>query len=209
MAATSGPNVKADVQAAGDAGDVNKQIAFGTPGTKAIPGYPGAEAHDTGKIWTSGNFEDVFLSKLGDEIDRAHGAAYATASGTSTALVVATPKKIATPTIGASLVEFTHANNRLTYTGARTRTFLVLGNTTVGSASSPSHYRISFYVNGNPTTWQALCNIQIGFDITHTTSVVGLISLGQNDYVELWIEDIANSQSLVVSYLQLVAVEIR
>jgi hypothetical protein len=106
----------------------------------------------------------------------------------TTSLSAATPAKAAGTTTAGDLSMFTHSNNRLTYTGASSVLVHVVAAFSVtnqtGGSSATTHYIAK---NGSELTETA-----IGRDVSSTAegamATVALVSLAQNDYIELWHE---------------------
>ena len=108
-------------------------------------------------------------------------------SPTATANATATPIKCAGATTAGSLNGFTHTSgNRLTYTGQATRTFEVISAFSM-SASAACSILFYFYKNGvlvpGAISARKVSNNDVG-----SAGLGGLVSLGTNDYLELWCE---------------------
>ena len=106
-----------------------------------------------------------------------------------TSLSANTPAKAAGTTTAMQLGDFTTTNNRLTYTGATTRTFQVgfAGTSSKGGGGSTLGI-YSIYKNGS-----AIPGILATRTIANATDrgafgMLGQIQLAQNEYIELWLE---------------------
>lgn len=117
---------------------------------------------------------------------------------TETTLSAATPAKAAGTTTALPLSGFSHSNGRITYSNATTRDYLISTSISatkaVGSATVGSFY---LYKNGNP-----ISGAVIGRTLSNTTdvgsiSLTSLISLANNDYVEIWVATV-NGNNITV-----------
>jgi hypothetical protein len=121
-------------------------------------------------------------------------------SPSATTLGAATPAKAAGTTTALELGDFTHADNRLTYTQATTRDFLfALNATLVKAAGSDSVVTLHVYKNGSTSVISEPYDLTRDIvldqdgnvhndDIPIRLSLTGTVELAQNDYLEVWLE---------------------
>lgn len=111
------------------------------------------------------------------------------------------PEKVNCITAAGDLNKFTHTNNRLTYTGTVTKKFKIDCNTVIGysTGAATTNASIVLYKNGSITvgnqiyTQMTRATTTNPLDIVRSLSTSAIITLEQNDYVELYI---ANNSSL-------------
>ena len=199
-------NISADLKAAGDAGDAVAKLTYGTPGSKVIP-YPGAMAEDTGQSWGSDKMLQLILDKVGDEVDRAYAAWYMSTPAGTTCNPINTYTKMqgATAVVSGREVSMPAAN-RLQYTGARDRDFLVLFGGSAAYSVSTATCAVAIFKNAAQTNW-ARGNYHAVHTQEHPFGVFGLVTLSQNDYVELFVK--ANvSGTFTPIFAQALAIEL-
>ena len=108
-------------------------------------------------------------------------------SSSSTTLSATTPAKAAGTTTSMGLNGFSHSSNRLTYTQATTRTFHVTASLSASTASGAETCDFSIRKNGAVITG-ATIRREVANNDVGAVSVECLVSLAQNDYVEIWVE---------------------
>jgi len=107
---------------------------------------------------------------------------------TGVVLGVSTPAKVAGTTVPGIVVEFTHSDNRLTYTGTPTRTFHCIATLCLSHTASGSESTIYVAKNGAVIAASTIdTRISTGGD-HQTLSCQAQVSLATNDYVEIWVE---------------------
>jgi len=113
---------------------------------------------------------------------------YITTPAPVTIVTAGTYYKMAGTTAAYQLVNFTHSNGRLTYTGAKTRKFDVVIPFSVSSSEKDITVTFEVYKNGGE-------GAVVPSRITRTLRAVGdiyvmplasIVELAQGDYVELW-----------------------
>lgn len=128
------------------------------------------------------------------------GSMYWTGQTTATTIsAINTPVK-ATLTTTANGVNqgFSHTNNRLTYTGAQTRTFYLSTNPSVSSGNN-HQIRVSIYKNG------VLVPGAIGLTVTGNSgkaasvTAQGVTTLTTGDYIELWVSNLTAATNITVT----------
>jgi hypothetical protein len=134
----------------------------------------------------------------------ANGVLYITSSTTTTIGSINTPVKIAGTTTAVNLDRMTSpANNRLTYTGSKTRKFEVTAS--ISFTTSSNNQNISFYVAINGVV-QAQTRQQrktgSSGDIG-ALALSGIIELSTNDYVEVWVENNSGSANITAEFMNL------
>jgi len=128
---------------------------------------------------------------------RAYGFYSMVGNGTAVALTATVPAKVAGTTTAGTLVEFTHSNNRLTYTGAPTRTFHVVVTLCLEFAASGSI--VSCYVAKGGTVIAAS---QIETRIVNAGdhkafSCQAQVSLATNEYIEVFVSGDKSADCIV------------
>ena len=108
-----------------------------------------------------------------------------------------TPIKAAGETLGVNCYGFSHSTNRLTYTGNTGRTFAIDCAFSV-SCSGATQSIMHLYKNGEAIPGAHIeRKIGTGGDIG-AGSVIGLVRLKKDDYVELWCETDADADDMTV-----------
>lgn len=185
----------------------------------------GATIQDEGFILVDCNFsgDGTYLANIDYTDDRArfegcrgitntYAASemyFATQNATATVIgATGTPVKIAGTTTAASInSKFDHAANRLTYTGALDRAFLV---TATASASSGNNNQIGFYVAVNGTvvdrseTYITANSSGRLENVTFKT----IVSLSTDDYIETFVENNTATNNVTVEYMNITVTEI-
>ena len=131
------------------------------------------------------------------------GLYFATAA--TTTLSAATPAKASgtTAQLGGSISGFTAStSNRLTYNGTQTRMFHVTASCSISTVAGAETVDIHLYKNGSTplvTIRREVSNNDIG-----AASIETLVSLAQNDYVEIWLTS-TGGDDVKVDYGQMIA----
>lgn len=131
----------------------------------------------------------------------------------STDTVIATSStmtKIAgTTTKGEASTDFTHADNKLTYTGTKTKKFKVTITTTTKRATGTGDKlgRFTIFKNDVEETKTLIGNKSIGALIE--TTFQGVIEMVTNDYIEMFVENVTDAEDFTVKNMMVIAVEIK
>ena len=129
------------------------------------------------------------------------GSYYFSSSATTT-LSAATPAKAAGTTTSVSLSGFTHSANRLTYTGATTRTFRVTASLSASTISGAETLEFYLYKGGT-----VIAHSQIQRKVSNNdvgaVALQATVSLANTNYIELWVESLGGDD-VVINYGQLV-----
>lgn len=127
--------------------------------------------------------------------------------GNATATVIAattTPVKVAGTTTSVAITQkFTNTNNRATYTGAITRDFKV---TFGATAASGNNNQVAFYVYRNGVV-VASSRAEVTTSGTgRAENVFGqtIVQMGQNDYVEIYVENNSAITNITVEDLNVI-----
>ena len=123
---------------------------------------------------------------------------------------VSTMTKIAGTTIkGEASADFTHANNKLTYTGAKTKKFKVTSTTTTARATGTGNKlgRFAIFKSGVEQTKTLSGNKDIGFP--SETTFQGIVEMATNDYIEMFIENKTDTEDFTIKNMMVIAVEIK
>jgi len=97
---------------------------------------------------------------------------------------------------------FSHASNKLTYTGTATRVFQIAA-TLSASAASADTLTFFLYKNGALITGAEIDRKVSNNDIG-AVAVSALVSLATNDYVEVWVESLGVA-NITLDYGQVIA----
>jgi hypothetical protein len=136
--------------------------------------------------------------------DVASGNLYISTPVTTTFSAANTPTKVLGTTTSVSLFRVTSpSNNRLTYTGQKTRRFSAICSLTAMTSSSNISY--SFYIAKNGTVLpESEQTIKISNNTDQqSTAISCTVQLAPNDYIEVWAEDNTNTTNLTVQTLNL------
>lgn len=151
------------------------------------------------------NFWEVESSGVNTEKDDvAAGNLYMSTPATTVISSTGVPVKIAGTTSGANLFRVsTTTDNRLTYTGAKSRSFQVICSLTSTQPSSNKYF--SFYIAKNGVI---LTESRQEVKIVNSTDQVSVtlsctVSLSPNDYIEVWVENETASTDLTVQTMNL------
>lgn len=130
----------------------------------------------------------LFIGNYGLDDTQYVGENYMTGNATVTDITVAgTFVKIAGTTTSGQLANFTNpTSNKLQYTGPVTRNFLVLCRASFSCPNNNASIQIKIYKNGvaqDKTLGQTFAQTN---SVQYNISCQGIISLAQNDYVEIY-----------------------
>ena len=136
--------------------------------------------------------------------DVATGNLYVTASASTVISAANTPVKMAGTTVGLNLFRVTSPiDNRLTYTGTKTRFFSYTGSISVTASNNGK--RFVFYIAKNgvilPESEQSR-KIANGAD-RGSISLSGVVELAPNDYIEVWVENINDATNIKAESMNL------
>lgn len=131
---------------------------------------------------------------------RPSGTCYMQTNATATAVTGGTWTKVAGTTSSASLNKFTMpSNNRLQYTATRTVMASVMASVSAyHDVVLGSLLGFSIFKNGVQVVPSAMFN-QDGLNTTRNTTVITLVSLATNDYIEVFCNSSANANITVVN----------
>jgi hypothetical protein len=115
--------------------------------------------------------------------------------------------KAAGTTSAGSIVKFTHTNNRATYVGALTQTFVISATLT---CTSGNNNQIGIYIakNGSLIPESEVYSTTSGAGRAENITVQALVQMSTNDFVEIWVENSSATTDIVVSYLNVIVTEI-
>ncbi len=155
-----------------------------------------ADGQGAGSI-TEQDMRDLIVSLV-----PAYGSMYiSTAIETSIATISTPVKALGTTTAGVALRDFTHAANRLTYTGVPDRAFIITVSLSLTAVANDQV--LAFHIAKNGAVLAA-SEIQRkaakGADVG-AASVVVEVELATNDYVELWVENTSGNTDLTVEFM--------
>jgi hypothetical protein len=130
---------------------------------------------------------------------------YMHANATTTVISATnTPVKVLGTTTSSTITQkFTNTNNRATYNGSLTRTFKV---TVSASCTSGNNNIVGFYIakNGIVTSDSEIYSTTSGTGKSENVSIQTLISLSENDYIEIWVENNSSITNVLVSDLNVI-----
>ena len=136
--------------------------------------------------------------------DVATGNLYLTASTATTFSAVNTPTKVLCTTTAVGLFRVSSPNdNRLVYTGTKTRRFAVISSLSVTSQAANKYFSFYVYKNGVmlPESEQAM-RLSTGVDKGSLT-ISCTVQLSTNDYIEIWAANTSDASSMTVETLNL------
>ena len=164
--------------------------------------FSGAGTHTAGTFSKEWEIESSGIVKQTDDV--ATGNLYITSSTNTIITAANTPVKIAGTTSGLNLFRVTSTtDNRLTYTGTKTRFFTYTGSISV--TASDNGKRFVFYIAKNGTILsesQQSRKIANGSD-RGSISISGVIELETDDYLEVWVENINDSTNIKAQSMNL------
>ena len=164
--------------------------------------YEGTGTYVNGVFSNNWEVESIGLPTQKD--DNASGNCYITSTTPTTFTLINIPTKILGTTVSTSLFRVTStANNRLTYAGRKTHTAKIDCALSANSVGTNNFYTFYVAVNGIPLAASAQ-QIKLSTS-TDQQSVVVIcnVSLNPNDYVEVWVANNSNTQSITVTSLNL------
>lgn len=143
------------------------------------------------------DFRDMIVSLVPP-----YGSMYiSTATETSVSTQNTPLKALGTTTAGDALRDFTHAANRLTYTGAPDREFMVTAALSLSAAQNNQILAFHIAKNGSVVVASEIHRkAAIGADIG-AASVMVEVPLSKNDYVELWVENKSGTTNLTIEFM--------
>lgn len=115
-----------------------------------------------------------------------------------------TPVKVLGTTTGSAITQkFTNTDNRATYNGSLTRIFKV---TACASCTSGNNNIVGFYIakNGVVTSDSEIYTTTGGTGKSENVSIQTLVSLSENDYIEVWVENNSSITNVLVSDLNVI-----
>lgn len=121
-----------------------------------------------------------------------------------------TPTKIlGTTTPNTINQKFTHTNNRLTYTGALTSNFEI--STVCTFVCSSSNETVGLYVakNGVVLSDSEMYTRSDSRNRAEGISIQTITELTENDYIEIWIENVDNATDITVEFLNTIVKEVK
>ncbi|MBK7557527.1 MAG: hypothetical protein IPI54_04125 [Chitinophagaceae bacterium] len=136
--------------------------------------------------------------------DVASGNLYVSSIANTTFSAVNTPAKILGTTTAASLFRVTSpVNNRLAYTGTKTRRFQVLCSLTCSQTSSDREYSFYIYKNGVKISESSQKIKLVNVTDQESVTISCTTSMSPNDYLEVWAENNSNTTALRVETFNL------
>jgi len=158
--------------------------------------------------YISGSFSnawEVEATGINTEKDGvASGNLYMSTPVTTIISTVNTPTKVLGTTTAVSLFRVTSpVDNRLTYTGAKSRTFQVICSLTATQPASNKYFSFYFAKNGviMPESRQEIKIINSTDQGPVTLSCT--VTLAPNDYIEVWVENETSASNLTVQTMNL------
>lgn len=113
--------------------------------------------------------------------------------------------KVAGTTTASPLVQrFTHAANRATYSGALVRNFKVM---CTSSLTAGNNEDIGLYIakNGSILTESEQYVTTSASGRIESVTIMTLVSLSTNDYIEIFTENASSSADITVTYMNVIA----
>ena len=137
--------------------------------------------------------------------DVATGSIYINTAVVTTISTINTPVKVSGTTSSTNLFrsDTGSQNNRLRYTGTKTRKFTLIATFSMLGGNNKV-YAFHIYKNGsNIPSIYVENNIQNAGDIGAAT-IMGTVELATNDYVELWVENLSGTQNCTINAMNFI-----
>ncbi len=171
-------------------------------GTIKAAVFRGAGTYVNGTFSNSWEVEASGLNTQKDDVSS--GNLYVSSSVTTTFSAVNTPTKILGTTTSTNLFRVSSpTNNRLQYTGAKTKTFLVICSMSIIFGGNNKVY--SFYVTKNGVKLTESM-VTVKSNATADQNVIPIsctVSLAPNDYIEIWGQNNIDNSAITVSSMNL------
>lgn len=171
-------------------------------GSAKVIMFIGTGTYVTGTFTNAWEVEANGLNTQKDGV--AGGNMYITVPVATTFASAATPVKALGTTASSNLYRMTHpTNNRLTYTGSKTRSFMISSSLSITQPSSSKFF--SFYIAKNGVI---ISESRQDVKVVNSTDQVSLTlscwaTLAPNDYVEVWVENQSATTNLTIQTLNL------
>lgn len=127
----------------------------------------------------------------------------ANATATTISVTGTKYKAAGTTTLESISQKFTHASNKLTYSGAISRDFRILINATMTSGNS-KELGLFIYKNGSMVTNAENYSTTSGTGKSENNSLQSVVNLATNDYLEVYISNITSATDITVTYLSVI-----
>jgi hypothetical protein len=115
-------------------------------------------------------------------------------SASETTLTGATPAKAAGTTTAGDIRGFTHANNRLTYDGIATKSFMVTVTAGVSKAAGSTEL-CSVHIYKDGATVNAQVDRTVSSSDEGAVSVSAIVSLATDEYIEVWLNSAGDNMT--------------
>lgn len=166
--------------------------------------FAGGGTYTTGVAYDDN--KALFVNNRGVDNSAEVGIMYMLGNATATTISgTSTPVKVAGTTTfdSTNSQKFSHTSNRLTYSGALSRTFYV---SSVSTFTSSANNEVGTYIAKNGTTidsseMYATANAAGRVENVTTQTV---IELAQNDYIEIWVENATAANNITVEDMNVV-----
>ncbi|HET6991319.1 MAG TPA: hypothetical protein VFJ43_08355 [Bacteroidia bacterium] len=164
--------------------------------------FTGTGTYVSGAFSSQWEVESAGLNTEKDDV--AAGNVYVTTAASTSFTTVSTPTKILGTTTAASLFRVSSpTNNRITYTGTKTKRFAVICSLSMVAASSNKTF--SFYIVKNgvvlPESKQML---KLGSSTDKGSITLSCTTqMASNDYIEVWVENDTDISSVTIETLNL------
>ncbi len=173
-----------------------------TAGSVKVVMFVGTGTYVVGTFTNAWEVEATGLNTQKDEV--AGGNMYLTVPVATTFSASNTPTKVLGTTVSTNLFRVTNpSNNRLTYSGSKTRSFNVSCSMSITQPSSNRYF--SFYIAKNgviiPESRQDVKVVNSTDQVSLTLGCRALMAPG--DYVEVWVENQSSTTSMTVQTLNL------
>ena len=116
-------------------------------------------------------------------------------------------KAIITTTEGDFIGRFTHSNNKATYIGSKTRTFIIESCLSVLTTTNFNTVAVKIYKNGSPVNGsrtQGTTSRTGGADAATNITSIAVVQLATNDYIEVYVTNLSSTSNLVATDLSLI-----
>lgn len=162
--------------------------------------FSGGGTYTTGVAYSDNKSLWVNCKNVTNTTNAGYMVMQANATATTISGISTDVKVAGTTTLNSISQKFSHSNNRLTYTGALTRSFKI---SITASLTSGNNQVIGFYVAKNGTVVSDSSNFTTTSGVGKAENVVSqaIIELATNDYVEAWTSNETAVQNITVEYM--------
>jgi len=135
-----------------------------------------------------------------------HADYYVSSSAETTISSIGAAVKVAGTTTNVTAKNFTHTDNRATYTGKDTHVFQVTASISMTSAGNNVVASLFVYKNGSViAASEQQRRVNTGTDVGNAALNV-MVELAENDYIEIWIANETTTANFTVEYMNVAVI---